>query len=54
MFTFLQNAKAFTKAVASKRMADAIAFHFPYQCQRVFQLALELTSQTRELDMSLR
>jgi hypothetical protein len=54
MNTFLQTAKDFTQAITAPRMAGIISKHFSQQYFSLLQIALELTSQTRELDSILK
>ena len=54
MNTFLQTAKDFTWAIIATRMADVISEHFPQQYTNVLQIALELTSRARELELVSR
>ena len=50
MNTFLRTAKDFTRAITAPQMASVISKHFPQQYPSLLQIALELTSRTRELD----
>jgi hypothetical protein len=52
MDTFLRIAKSFTQAITATGMAGLISQHFPQQYPNVLQMALELTSRTKELDMT--
>ena len=54
MNTFIQTAKDFTQAITAPRMAGIISKHFAQQYQSLLQIALDLTSRTRELDSILK